>query len=345
VVFAEPTIAGNASLKYTFGGTALYEGIDWAGTPQNVAGKATLHLDVWTADVASLKVSLIGGGAENGITKTLTSGSWTSIDIPLSQYTSPNLAAIIQMKLEPNVAGTIYVDNIYFHGTAAGGGGGGGGSFTGGIFASDYSGNLGANTAKSDKNGTVGFFVDPRLYAIRIFEDGSVAGSAVNPGGVPNFYYGIGKPATPTYSDAYFGGFVNAPGNTTADASAFAKVKLKFWGDAESWEKPNFTAQVDVVLQGPANAACTNPSGRPELTKAVTAQKIGAGSEYIIPKTDFVLTASCGGAYTVNSVWSSIGAVVVRLTGNSNLNYINLTPSTPPSYPTFLNIGPISFIN
>jgi Bacterial Ig-like domain len=342
VTASEVTIASNKSLKYVFG--ALYQGIDWSGNPQNVTTKGTLHLDVWTADVASVKVSLIGGGSENGITKTLTAGSWTSIDIPLSQYTSPNLAAIIQMKLEPNVAGTIYVDNIYFHG-AASGGGGGGGTFTGGIFASDYSGNLGAGTAKSDKNGTVGFFVDPRLFAIKIFEDGSVCGSACNPGGIFNFYYGIGKPATPTYADAYFGAFVNAPGNAAADASAYAKVKLKFWGDAESWEKTNFTAQVDVLLQGPANAACTNPSGRPEITKTVAAQKIGAGSEYVISKSEFTLTANCGGAYTVNSVWSAVGAVVVRLTGSSNLNYVNLTPSTPPSYPTFINIGPISFVN
>ncbi len=343
VVSSEPTLAGNKVLKYTFG--ALYQGIDWSGSPQNVSGKATLHLDVWSANVASVKVSLIGGGAENGITKTLTAGAWNSLDIDLSLYTSPDKTKVIQIKLEPNVAGTIYVDNIYFHGTAAGGGGGGGGTFSGGIYASDYSGNLGANTAKSDKGGTVGFFVDPRLYAVKIFEDGSVAGSAVNPGGVPNFYYGIGKPATPTYADAYFGGYVNAPGNTTADASSFAKIKLKFWGDAESWEKPNFTAQVDVLLQGPTNAACTNPSGRPEITKTVAAQKIGAGSDYTIPKTDFLLTASCGGAYTVNSVWSAVGAVVVRLAGSSNLNYVNLTPSTPPSYPTFINIGPISFIN
>ncbi len=343
VVFSEPTIAGNASLKYTFGGTALYEGIDWAGNPQNVSSKGMLHLDVWSADVASLKISLIGGGAENGVTKTLTAKAWTSIDIDMAQFTSPDKTRIIQMKLEPGTAGTIYVDNIYFYGTAAGGGGGGT-TFSGGIFSSDYAGNLGAGTAKSDKGGTVGFFVDPRLFAVKIFEDGSVAGSAVNPGGVPNFYYGIGKPATPTYSDGYFGAFVNAPGNTTADASAFAKLQLKLWGDAESWEKPNFTAQVDVILQGPTNAACTNASGRPEMSKAVTAQKIGAGSLYTILKTDFTLTQSCGGAYTVASIWSAVGSVVVRLSG-SNLNYLNLTPSTPPSYPTFINVGPISFIN
>jgi Bacterial Ig-like domain len=344
VVFAEPTISNNASLKYTFAGTALYQGIDWAGSPQNVTSKGKVHLDIWSADVASIKISLIGGGAENAITKTLVARSWNSIDIDLAQYTSPDKTKIIQMKLEPNVAGTVFVDNIYFHGAPAAATGGNS-SFTGGIFASDYSGNLGANTAKSDKNGTVGFFVDPRLFAVKVFDDGSVAGSAVNPGGVPNFYYGIGKPATPTYADAYFGGFVNAPGNASADASAYAKIKLKFWGDAESWERPNFTAQVDVILQGPTNAACTNPSGRPELTKAVAAQKIGAGSDYVIPKTDFVLTANCGGAYTVNTVWSALGAVVVRLTGSSNLNYVNTTNSTPVSYPTFINIGPISFIN
>jgi hypothetical protein len=299
---------------------------------------------VWSADVSSLKISLIGGGAENGVTKALTAKSWTSIDIDMAQYSSPDKTKIIQMKLEPGTVGTIYVDNIHFYGTAAGGGGGSG-TFSGGIFSSDYSGNLGAGTAKSDKGGTVGFFLDPRLFAVKIFEDGSVCGSACNPGGVYNFYYGIGKPATPTYTDAYFGAFVNAPGNTTADASAYAKVKLKFWGDAESWEKSNFTAQVDVILQGPTNAACTNSSGRPEIMKTVSAQKIGAGSDYTILKTDFTLAQNCGGAYTVNSVWSAVGAVVVRLAGSSNLNYVNLTPSTPPSYPTFINIGPISFIN
>jgi Bacterial Ig-like domain len=235
-----------------------------------------------------------------------------------------------------------YFDDITLLGTASGGGGGSG-TFAGGIFSSDYSGNLGAGTAKSDKNGNVGFFLDPRLFANKAFEDGSVCGTACNPGGVPNFYYGIGK-LTPVLTDAYFGGFVNAPGNTTADASAFAKIKLKFWGDAESWEKPNFTAQVDVIVQGPTNAACTNGAGRPEIIRTVPAQKIGAGSEYVILKTDFVLSESCGGAYTVNSVWTAIGAVVVRLSG-TNLQYVNSVASSPVSFPTFINIGPISFIN
>jgi hypothetical protein len=241
----------------------------------------------------------------------------------------------------------MYIDDLSFPATvAAGGGGGGGGStaFTGGIYASDYTGSLASNTQASTLGGAVGFFYDQRLFDTKVFQDGGVSGSAQDPAGVHNFYYGFGKAATPVYTDAYFGGFVNAPGNASADASAYAKVKLKFWGDAESWEKPNFTPQVEVVLQGPLNAACTNPAGRPELSKTVAGQKIGAGSDYVIPKTDFTLKASCGGAYTVDSVWAAIGSIAVQLNG-TNLQYVNSVPSTPPSYPTFINIGPISFIN
>ena len=341
---SEVTIAGNKSEKYVFTGAPfLYQGIDWTNNEVNVSTKGMLHLDFFSPDVTSVKVSLIGGGAENGITKTVTPGSWNAIDIDLALFTSPDKTRIAQIKLEPNTGGTLYVDNIYFHGTASGGSSGSS-TFTGGIYASDYSGNLGAATAKSDKNGTVGFFLDPRLVSSKVFEDGSVSGSAQDALGVHNFYYGIGKPASPVLTDAYFGAFVNAPGNTTADASAYAKVALKFWGDAESWEKTNFTAQVDVILQGPTNTACTNSSGRPEIIKTVTAQKIGAGSLYTIPKTDFTLSASCGGAYTVNSVWAAVGSVVVRLAG-SNLNYTNTVSSTPVSYPTFINMGPISFTN
>ena len=118
VVFSEPTIAGNKSLQYTFGGTALYEGIDWAGTPVNVSTKGKLHLDFWTSSLSSVKVSIISAGRENFFTVPLTSGSWNGVDIDLSNYTVPDLTAIIQIKLEPNAAGTLYVDNIYFWGTA-----------------------------------------------------------------------------------------------------------------------------------------------------------------------------------------------------------------------------------
>jgi hypothetical protein len=355
----DPTSASNKVVAFVkkpadgdyFGTTITGLGV----SPVLTADQKTITMRVYSPKVGTNFLLKLEGGTGGPATTerdlaTTKANEWETLSFVMPDAGTFSTIVVFPHGRSKVTADTaIYIDDLTFPATvtAGGGGGGGGGSntFTGGIFSSDYSGNLGANTAKSDKGGTVGFFVDPRLFAVKIFEDGSVCGSACNPGGVYNFYYGIGRPATPTYTDAYFGGFVNAPGNTTADASAYAKVKLKFWGDAESWEKPNFTAQVDVVLQGPVNAACINPSGRPEITRAVTAQKIGAGSDYVIPKTDFVLTANCGGAYTVNSVWSAIGAVVVRLTGSGNLNYVNLTPSNPPSYPTFLNIGPIAFIN
>lgn len=342
VTRSEVTIASNKSQQYIFGGAPfLYQGVTWESNPQDVSTKGKLHMDVWSADVTSLKVSLIGGGSENGITKTLTPGAWNSLDIDLSAYTSPDLTQAIQLKLEPNSGGTIYVDNIYFYGSASGGSGGST-AFVNGIFAADYQGNLGAGTAKSTLGGNVGFFLGPQaLFDTKAYDYGGVAGTAVDPNGVPNFYYGIGK-TLPARTDGYFGAFVNAPGNASADASAYAKIKLKFWGNPEQWEQSNFTANVDVLVQGPQNLACTNGAGRPELLKTVAAQKIGAGSDYTIAKTEFTLVESCGGVYTLNSVWSAIGAVVVRLAGE-NLQYVNVDGGG--AYPTGINMGPISFIN
>ena len=242
----------------------------------------------------------------------------------------------------PSRDGTFYFDELKYP-KGASSGGDGSSAFTGGIFASDYIGSLANNTAASTLGGSVGFFYDSRLSSTKIWEEGGVSGSTgPNPAGILNFYYGIGKSAATRYTDAYFGGFVNAPGNVSANASSFSNLKLKFWGDAETWEKSNFTPNPEIVLQGPKNVACTNPSGRPEISKTVTGQKIGAASEYTIQKAQFTLVYGCGGAYTIDTVWSAINVVVVQLTGTS-LQYTNSVSGG--SYPTFLNIGPISFTN
>jgi hypothetical protein len=121
VTFSEPTLAGNRSLQYGFAGPGgLYQGLDWAANPVNVSTKARLHIDFWTPDLTSVQVSIISAGLENAVTVSLTAGNWNSIDIDLSRYTVPDKTAIIQIKLEPNAAGTLYVDNVYFWGDAAG---------------------------------------------------------------------------------------------------------------------------------------------------------------------------------------------------------------------------------
>lgn len=112
-VASEILIAGNATRKMA---NLNYQGAQFAAA-QNVYALNTLHLDVWTPDCTSFKVSLIsaGVGMENAVTLSPTLSGWNSFDIPLTSYTVPNLAAIIQFKFESVTPGkTVYLDNIYF---------------------------------------------------------------------------------------------------------------------------------------------------------------------------------------------------------------------------------------
>jgi hypothetical protein len=79
-----------------------------------------LHLDLWTPDCTSFKVSLISAGpVEQAVTLTPALAGWNSFDIPLTSYTTPNKAAIIQLKFEGTTGSTVYLDNIYFFKTPA----------------------------------------------------------------------------------------------------------------------------------------------------------------------------------------------------------------------------------
>lgn len=110
-VASEILVAGNATRKMA---NLNYQGAQFAAA-QNVSAMNTLHLDVWTPDCTSFKVSLISTGLENAVTLTPTLSGWNSFDIPLASYTVPNLTAIIQFKFESVTAGkTVYLDNIYF---------------------------------------------------------------------------------------------------------------------------------------------------------------------------------------------------------------------------------------
>lgn len=105
-----------------------YEGIQF-GSTQDCSAMKYLHLDVWTSDpnAATLPIGIIWTGAEFTLTKTVaTTGTWTSLDIPLSGFTGANLSSLIQLKFQSNewytlgVAGstskytTVFLDNIYF---------------------------------------------------------------------------------------------------------------------------------------------------------------------------------------------------------------------------------------
>ena len=110
----EVSVAGNKTEKYA---TLNYQGIDFVGHAINVSTMGKLHIDVWTPDVTTLKVSLIAttGGGENAVTLTPTLAGWNSYDIDLAGYTVPDKSKIDQIKIEGTPAGgTLYFDNLYF---------------------------------------------------------------------------------------------------------------------------------------------------------------------------------------------------------------------------------------
>ncbi|MCX8491069.1 MAG: hypothetical protein ORN54_08375 [Cyclobacteriaceae bacterium] len=115
-------VAGNSTLKYT---GLNYQGTDFSGNAQNVSTMQFLHVDFWTVNSTALNVSVISPGpAEKAKALTVpTNRNWTSVDIPLTDFSpTVELANIIQLKFDGN--GDIFLDNIYFHKTAEGGGSG-----------------------------------------------------------------------------------------------------------------------------------------------------------------------------------------------------------------------------
>ena len=115
------SIDSNDTLKYaglTFQGTQFASALD-------VSGKDTMHLDFWTADATAVNISLISTGpVETAYALPISTGSWVSVDIPLSSFSEVDLADVIQLKVDDATTGesaTIFFDNIYFY-TAGGSG-------------------------------------------------------------------------------------------------------------------------------------------------------------------------------------------------------------------------------
>lgn len=114
-------LGGDEMLQYI---NLSYQGIVLAeNTTIDVSEMEYLHLDVWTAAVVTdIETSLINGPSgttEAPVLTALNADSWTSIDIPISDYTDQGLSVdeIFQLKFvgEPWAAGTVFIDNIYFY--------------------------------------------------------------------------------------------------------------------------------------------------------------------------------------------------------------------------------------
>ena len=97
-----------------------YQGTDFNNDKQDVSGMGFLHLDYHTTNATVLQFFLIvdGQGQESAYdiqaNDGITTGSWVSLDIPLSEFTT-DLTTLREIKVVGD--GTIYFDNWYFHGT------------------------------------------------------------------------------------------------------------------------------------------------------------------------------------------------------------------------------------
>lgn len=107
-------LGGNSVLKYAglnYQGTAFASALD-------VSGYTSIHIDYWTSDSTALNFFLIssGEGVEKAKALDVSSlGEWKSVDIALTDFSDVvDLADVIQFKVDGN--GTVFFDNIYFHG-------------------------------------------------------------------------------------------------------------------------------------------------------------------------------------------------------------------------------------
>ena len=120
--WAEFDLNGDKMLQYinlSYQGIALKD-----GTSIDISSMEVLHMDVWTSgDLTDLETSLINSASgitsEKPVSKSLTAGEWTSIEIPIKDYVDQGLTVteIIQMKFvgTPWAAGSVFIDNIYFY--------------------------------------------------------------------------------------------------------------------------------------------------------------------------------------------------------------------------------------
>ena len=117
--WAEFDLNGDKMLQYV---NLSYQGNQFDHV--DVSGKEFLHLDVWTADLEKIEISVInqdlaGNVTEKPVTVDLTADQWNQIDIPLSDYTDQGLAIdrVFQLKYvgTPWAGGTAFIDNVYFY--------------------------------------------------------------------------------------------------------------------------------------------------------------------------------------------------------------------------------------
>jgi hypothetical protein len=129
---ADIQIAGNNTKLYT---NLAFAGIEFTSQPINASAMTHFHMHIWTPDPtappAAFRVKLVdfgpdgvfGGGddSEHEVTITATTtpglatGSWVSLDLPLSMFTGLTRRGTLAQLIISGDPNTVYVDNVYFY--------------------------------------------------------------------------------------------------------------------------------------------------------------------------------------------------------------------------------------
>lgn len=121
---SDTVIAGNDTKKYS---NLVFSGTEFTGANSiNATAMNFLHVDIWTPNASPLKLKLVDFGANNAfdggddktsieyvLTPAPTPGTWTSYNIPLSNFTGLDTKANLSQMLFVGSNTTVYFDNVY----------------------------------------------------------------------------------------------------------------------------------------------------------------------------------------------------------------------------------------
>jgi hypothetical protein len=154
-IYSAFDLNGDAIIQYT---NLNYQGIQ-IGATQDVSAMEFLHLDVWTADATDIETYLIStASGEKFIKTSLNKDAWTSITIPISDFTDQGLTVADIKEFKFVGAGSVFIDNIYFYKSP---------SPTGTpIVFDDFEGNGNITTWAGDDCGMNNSFANPYMGAL-----------------------------------------------------------------------------------------------------------------------------------------------------------------------------------
>ncbi len=121
-------VKGNAAKKYS---NLSFAGIEFITHTVDATAMTHFHLDLWAGEGQFVRVKLVdfgpdgvfagGDDKEHELTFTavstpaFTTGSWVSLDLPLSTFTGLTTKGHLAQLIISGNTPTLYVDNVYFH--------------------------------------------------------------------------------------------------------------------------------------------------------------------------------------------------------------------------------------